>query len=228
MHKRHSALTAIVLSVLTSSAMLAQSEPTPDTRMSFFITSVGMGKAGNLGGLAGADQHCQTLAESVGAGGRTWHAYLSTSATATGPAVNARDRIGTGPWYNERKAVIAKDLAHLHGDTLELARLGNNITKETALTERGAKVEGVGDRPNRHDMITGSQPDGTAYTDGHDRTCQNWTSTSRSGSFQVGHSDRVGGGNMSWNSTHLVKGCSLEDFYLEDVHGGLFYCFAIN
>ncbi len=228
MHKSHWALTASVLSVLAWQAPFAQTLPAPDTRMSFFVTSVGMGKAGNLGGLAGADQHCQKLAGSVGAGDRTWRAYLSTSATATKAAVNARDRIGTGPWYNERKAVIAKDLAHLHGDTLELARLGNNITKETALTEQGAKVEGVGDRPNRHDMLTGSQPDGRAYADGADHTCQNWTSDSRSGAFQVGHSDRVGGGNMSWNSTHPVKGCSLEDFYLEDVHGGLFYCFAAD
>ena len=228
MHTTHWALTASVFCVLASHALFAQSAPAPDTRMSFFVTSVGLGKAGNLGGLAGADQHCQKLAQSVGAGDRTWRAYLSTSATATKAAVNARDRIGTGPWYSERKALIAEDLAHLHGDTIELARLGNNITKETALTEQGAKVEGVGDRPNRHDMLTGSQPDGRAYADGADHTCQNWTSDSRSGSFQVGHSDRVGGGNMSWNSTHPVKGCSLEDFYLENVHGGLFYCFAAD
>jgi hypothetical protein len=200
----------------------------PDTRMSFFVTSVGVGKGGNLGGLAGADRHCQALAESVGAGERTWRAYLSTSPMPGQPTINARDRIGKGPWYNERKAVVAKDLAELHGDTIELARLGNNVTKVTALTEKGETVLGLGDRPNKHDMLTGSKPDGTAYTDGVDRTCSNWTSSAKGGGVQVGHSDRMGGGNMSWNSTHIVKGCSPEDFYLEDVHGALFYCFAAD
>ncbi len=230
MTKRDFVLIAGTFSVLATHMLFAQNgpAPVPDTRMSFFITSEGIGKGGNFGGLAGADQHCQKLAASVGADGRTWRAYLSTSATAEQPAINARDRIGTGPWYNERKAVIARSIAELHGDTIELARLGNNITKETALTEKGARVEGVGDRPNRHDILTGSMPDGRAFTDGADHTCGNWTSTSRTGAVQVGHSDRIGGGNMSWNSTHTVKGCSLEDFYLEDVHGALFYCFAAN
>jgi hypothetical protein len=221
-------MVVVPILVLFSTPVFAQNTTAPDTRISFFVTSVGIGKGGNLGGLAGADQHCQTLAASVGAGSRTWHAYLSTEAQDGHPAINARDRIGTGPWYNERKARIAKDVADLHGDTLDAARLGNNITRDTALTEQGEMVKGLGERPNRHDVLTGSRSDGKAFTDGMDHTCQNWTSTASTGGAQVGHTDRTGGGNTSWNSTHNVKGCGLEDFYLEDVHGGLFYCFAVN
>ena len=219
----------LIAAVLVEAGQVAAQEtPAPDTRMSFFVTSIGTGEGGNLGGLDGADRHCQALAASVGAGNRTWRAYLSASPTAGKPVVNARDRIGKGPWYNERKALIARDVAELHGDTIESARLGNNITKPTALTEKGEIVLGLGDRPNRHDILTGSKPDGTAYADNADRTCSNWTSNAKGGGVQVGHSDRMGGGNMSWNSTHIVKGCSLEDFYLEDVHGALFYCFAAD
>ena len=144
--------------------------------MSFFVTSAGSGKGANLGGLAGADRICQTLAAAAGGGSKTWHAYLSAAAASGQPAVNARDRIGAGPWYNAKGARVAQNVADLHGDTLEQARRGNNITKVTALNEKGETVNGVGDTPNRHDMITGSQLDGTAFTDGADHTCRNYTS----------------------------------------------------
>jgi hypothetical protein len=186
--------------------------------MGFFVTSVGLGKGADLGGLAGADQHCQKLAAAAGAGSRSWHAYLSTS------TVNARDRIGQGPWYNSKGARIAQSLADLHGDTLELARQGNNISKATALTEKGESIKGFGDNPNQHDMLTGSQTDGRAYTDSADHTCQNWTS-SGSGTAQLGHHDRTGGGSVSWNSTHPSRGCSQENL-VSTGGAGLFYCFA--
>ena len=145
-------------------------EPPPP--MSFFVTSVGAGKGADLGGLAGADQHCQMLAAAVGRGSSTWHAYLSTQGAG---AVNARDRIGTGPWYNAKSQQIAANVAELHGDTLELARMGNRITKTSALSEKGEILNGMGDQPNEHDILTGSQPDGRAYTDADDHTCGNWT-----------------------------------------------------
>jgi hypothetical protein len=189
--------------------------------MSFFVTSTGSGKGGDLGGLAGADQHCQHLAQSAGAGAKTWHAYLSTQ----GPgAVNARDRIGTGPWQNAKGAVIAKDLAELHGN--------NHIDKQTALTEKGEMVNGRGDTPNMHDMLTGSQPDGTAFAAGEDRTCGNWTKSGQ-GAAMLGHHDRQGlrddDASKSWNSSHPSRGpdggCSQND--LKSTGGnGLFYCFA--
>jgi hypothetical protein len=176
--------------------------------------------------LAGADAHCQALAATVGAGDHTWHAYLSTQARGDQPSVNARDRIGQGPWYNSKGAAIARDLSDLHGDTLEEARLGSNLFKQSALNEKGQVGNGAGDTPNTHDMLTGSQPDGRAYRDNADHTCNNWTSSS-SGSAQVGHSDRTGGGNTSWNSSHATMGCSQQD--LESTGGaGLFYCFAID
>jgi hypothetical protein len=190
-----------------------------DTGLSFFITSAGPGNGANLGGLAGADQHCQKLAAAAGAGSRTWRAYLSTSAADGKPAVNARDRIGSGPWYNAKKVMIAKDAAELHGEK-------NNLTKETQLTEKGEIVNGRGDTPNRHDILTGSQLDGTAFTGSDDTTCRNWTSNGE-GSAQVGHHDRQGGGAnpTSWNSSHASKGCSQEN--LRGTGGdGLFYCFA--
>ena len=191
--------------------------------MTFFVTSVGLGKGADLGGLAGADAHCLALATAVGAGNHTWHAYLSTQ----GPgAINARDRIGAGPWYNAKNARIAQDVGDLHGDTLDQARLGNALGKQSALTEKGAVVNGVGDMPNTHDMLTGSKPDGTAYTDTADHTCNNWTSSS-TGSAQLGHSDRNGGGNTSWNSAHASRGCS-QDNLVSTGGAGLFYCFAIN
>src|SRR5882762_5366416 len=145
----------------------------PPGPMSFFVTSEGLGNGANLGGLAGADAVCQKLAASVGAGNKTWHAYLSTQAKGDQPAVNARDRIGQGPWYNAKGAAIAQNLADLHGDTIELARLGSNLFKQSALNEKGEVINGVGDNPNRHDMLTGSQPDGKAFIDGADHTCNN-------------------------------------------------------
>jgi hypothetical protein len=160
------------------------------------------------------------------AGNHTWHAYLSTQASGGQPAVNARDRIGAGPWYNAKGARIAKDVGDLHGDTLDQARLGSNLGKQTALTEKGALNNGVGDTPNTHDILTGSQPDGRAFADGMDHTCSNWTSDS-TGTAQLGHSDRNGGGNNSWNSAHPSRGCS-QDNLVSTGGAGLLYCFAIN
>ncbi|MGE3510224.1 MAG: lectin [Vicinamibacterales bacterium] len=205
----------------------AQQQQQPPQPMSFFITSVGLGNGANLGGLAGADKHCQTLAAAAGGGNKTWHAYLSTSASGNQPAVNARDRIGTGPWYNAKGQRIAQGLADLHGDTLELAQRGNNLTKITALTEKGMPVNGVGDTPNQHDILTGSTLDGRAFTDGQDHTCGNWTSNASTGSAQLGHSDRQGGGATSWNSIHPSRGCSQENLVATG-GAGLMYCFATN
>ncbi len=179
--------------------------------MSFFITSQGPGNGANLGGLAGADAHCQSLAAAVGAGNRSWHAYLSTNGSES---VNARDRIGRGPWHNVKGVMVAENIEQLHGD--------NNLTKETVLTETAAMTNGRGDRPNRHDILTGSGLDGTAS----DSTCENWTSGA-DGSAMVGHHDRTGGGAnpTSWNSAHGTRGCSQAN--LQSTGGdGLFYCFA--
>ena len=193
------------------------------TNMSFFVTSAGLGKGADLGGLEGADRHCQALAMAAGAGGKTWHAYLS--AQGANP-VNARDRIGRGPWTNAKGTVIAKDVAELHGD--------NQITKQTALTEKGAVVSGRGDTPNMHDMLTGSKPDGTTFAGGEDMTCGNWTK-SGAGTAMLGHADRTGFDESvvakSWNSSHPSRGpgggCSQDD--LKSTGGnGLFYCFATN
>jgi hypothetical protein len=191
-------------------------EPT----MTFFLTSAGPGNGADLGGLEGADAWCQRLATAVGAGGLTWHAYLSATATADAAAVNARDRIGSGPWYNQALVEVASDVANLHGDD-------NNLTKETVLNERGGMTNGRGDDPNRHDILTGSQLDGTVVPGDDDTTCDNWTSSGE-GSAMVGHFDRTGGGAnpTSWNSAHPSSGCSQED--LQGTGGdGLFYCFAI-
>jgi hypothetical protein len=217
-----------LLILLGASLVLAQqpAQQPPQQPMTFFVTSAGSGDGAKLGGLAGADQICQTRAQAAGAGSHTWHAYLSTQASGGQPAVNARDRIGAGPWYNAKGARIAKDLGELHGDTLDQARLGSNLAKQTALTEKGALNNGVGDTPNTHDMLTGSQPDGRAFTDGMDHTCNNWTSNS-TGTAQLGHSDRNGGGNNSWNSAHPSRGCS-QDNLVSTGGAGLFYCFAIN
>ncbi len=217
----------ILLGVVTSAVLayltLVQAQQAPAEPMSFFITSAGTGDGANLGGLAGADARCQTLAATVGRGGVTWHAYLSTQ----GPnAVNARDRIGSGPWYNARGQRVAQSVAELHGDTLEQARLGVALGKQLSLTEKGTVVNGVGDTPNQHDMLTGSQPDGRAFTDGADHTCNNWTS-SGAGTAQLGHSDKQGGGNGSWNSAHASRGCSQENL-VSTGGAGLFYCFAVN
>ena len=163
----------------------------------------------------------QALAAAVGRGSATWRAYLSTQ----GPnAVNARDRIGNGPWHNQKGQLISRDQAQLHGDTIELARVGPPIAKFTALTEQGTPVSGSGDNPNQHDILTGSTPDGRAFDDGADRTCRNWTANG-DGSAQVGHSDRTGGPSASWNSTHLSRGCGQEQLRASG-GAGLFYCFA--
>lgn len=192
-----------------------------DNDMSFFITSVGPGNGADLGGLEGADQHCQALAEDVGAGDRNWRAYLSTSASGSEEAVNARDRIGQGPWYNANGVLVARDVDHLHSED-------NNLGKETSLNEKDEVVNGRGDDPNMHDILTGSQLDGTAFPGDEDKTCSNWTSSGE-GSAQVGHHDREGGGQnpTSWNSAHGSRGCSQSD--LQGTGGnGLFYCFAID
>jgi hypothetical protein len=191
-------------------------------QMSFFITSAGPGKGADLGGIEGADRHCQQLAQAAGAGGKTWRAYLSTQGQN---AVNAKDRIGRGPWMNAKGEVIAKDVADLHG-------AGNKINKDMGLDEKGQKVNGRGDTPNRHDILTGSQEDGTAFAAGEDRTCGNWTKSGADGSAWVGHHDRIGlrddAPSKSWNASHSSRGgCSQEA--LRGTGGdGLFYCFAAN
>jgi hypothetical protein len=195
--------------------------------MSFFITSVGKGDGANYGGLAGADAYCQQLATAAGRGGATWHAYVSQQAANGMPAVNARDRIGSGPWYNQKGQMIARDLATLHGDTIDQARVGNALGKQISLTEKGTIVNGVGDMPNQHDILTGSRPDGTAFTDGMDHTCSNYTSNADTGSVMLGHADKQGGGNSSWNSAHPSAGCS-QPKLVQTGGAGLLYCFAVN
>jgi hypothetical protein len=192
--------------------------------MSFFITSAGPGDGASLGGLEGADAHCQALAEAVGAGDLTWHAYLSAPAMDGQEAVNARDRIGEGPWHNHAGVLVAEDVDDLHSDDA-------NLTKETILTEQGDMVNGRGDDPNRHDIITGSTLDGHLFVaeDGGDATCSNWASDAGDGSARVGHHDRQGGGQnpTSWNSAHGSRGCGQAD--LQGTGGdGLFYCFAVG
>jgi hypothetical protein len=222
-------LVALALApMLGSYFALAQQPPAgrgqqPQQPMSFFVTSVPKNDGGNYGGLAGADAHCQMLAQKAGRGDVKWVAYLSTQ----GPgAVNARDRIGQGPWYNARGALVGMNLAELHGDTLELARLGNRINKNNARTETGEVVKGVGDMPNQHDILTGSQPDGRAYTDGMDHTCNNYTSNADGrGSVQLGHHDKIGNANGSWNSAHPSRGCSQANLIATGGNGYL-YCFA--
>jgi len=195
--------------------------------MTFFVTSSGVGKGADLGGLEGADRHCQQLAQAAGAGGKTWHAYLSIQAVGGATAVNARDRIGKGPWQNAKGVVVAKSVDDLHGDN-------NNLTKQTALSEKGEVINGRGDTPNRHDVLTGSQPDGRAFPPGEDRTCGNWTKSGQ-GSAMLGHHDRMGLNDSapmkSWNSSHPSRGsdggCSQAD--LKSTGGdGLLYCFAVN
>jgi hypothetical protein len=206
-------LVAAGVLALQGGGVLAQ----PKTPIGFFITSVGSGDGANLGGITGADAHCQKLASAVGAGNRTWRAYLS--GTEGGKTVNARDRIGPGPWYNAKGVLIASNVAELHS---EAAKTG----KENSLNEKGEMVNGRGDKPNTHDILTGSQVDGTAFTDAEDHTCKNWTSNAE-GSAQLGHHDRQGGGAnpTSWNSAHASKGCSQANLVATG-GAGLFYCFA--
>ena len=214
-------LAAMALSLVGSYLVLAQApaqmQPQP---MGFFVTSVGSGNGANLGGLAGADKHCQTLAAAANAGARTWRAYLSTQGAG---AVNARDRIGAGPWANAKGAIVAQNVAALHGD---IERDRNNLNKLSALTEKAEMVNGVGDQPNTHDILTGSDSTGRAFTDAADHTCANWTSNG-AGSAQLGHHDRTGGANLSWNSAHASRGCSQPNLVATG-GAGLFYCFAIN
>jgi len=205
----------ITLALAVVGASADANAQSPD--MTFFVSSAGSGKGADFGGIAGADRHCQTLAAAAGAGSHTWRAYLSTSGS---PAVNARDRIGPGPWKNAKGVVIASNVAELHGT--------NNLNKQTALTEKGAVVNGRGDSPNTHDILTGSQPDGTAFAGSDDKTCGNWTKSGE-GTAIVGHHDRTGLDTsppaLSWNSSHPTRGCS--DDALKSTGGaGLIYCFA--
>lgn len=213
-------LTPIAGVAACTGLVFAQNAPSKPP-MTFFVTSVGSGKGANLGGLAGADAICQARAQAVGSGNRIWRAYLSTQGSG---AVNARDRIGRGPWHNINGLQIAADLADLHGDTLELARKGNLISRRSALTEKGEPISGGDSGPNRHDILTGSRLDGTAYKTQDDHTCRNWTSDT-DGAARVGHHDRASGLSISWNSAHLSEGCGPND--LPKTGGdGLFYCFA--
>jgi hypothetical protein len=213
-------LTATVFAVGSGAylTMSAQNQPP----LSFFIASAGSGDGANLGGLAGADKICQTLATAAGAGNRTWHAYLSASAANGQPAVNAKDRIGKGPWVNAKGVQVASSVADLHSDA-------NKLGKENSLTEKGAVVNGRGDNPNTHDILTGSNADGTLSSKANN-TCSNWTSNATgAGSARVGHHDKQGGGDApnSWNSAHDTRGCSQPDL-VGTGGAGLFYCFAIN
>ncbi len=226
---RFGARFGLCASVVLSGSLAAQAQQPPPQapEMTFFVTSVGPGKGADLGGLEAADRHCQTLAQSVGAGGKTWHAYLSTQAAGGGQAVNARDRIGHGPWQNFKKEIVAQSVEDLHSDS-------NKLGMQTSVTERGTIIPGVGYAPNRHDALTGSQMDGRAFPPGEDRTCSNWTSSTR-GAAMVGHVDRKGlrddAASRSWNSSHPSRGpdggCSQAD--LRSTGGdGLFYCFAVQ
>ena len=209
----------VLVAALLSLSWIASSQE-QKSAMTFFITSVGSGKGADLGGLAGADKHCQALAQAAGAGDRAWRAYLSASAADGKPAVNARDRIGNGPWHNAKGAIVAKNVDELHGE--------NNINRDSALSEKGDRINARGDKPNMHDILTGSQRDGRAFTSDEDRTCRNWTSSGE-GAAMVGHHDRMGlrddEASRSWNSSHPSRGCSQEALRSSGGNG-LFYCFA--
>jgi hypothetical protein len=218
----HVSVLAGTAALVAACAGMSSPGSSSSSGMGFFVSSTGSGRGGDLGGLAGADRLCTSLATAAGAGNRTWHAYLSTPGGAAGSAVNARDRIGTGPWRNAKGVVIANDVTELHGN--------NNITKQTALTEKGDVVNGRGDTPNMHDILTGSQPDGTAIAGNVDTTCGNWTKSGE-GAAMLGHSDRTGLDESvpakSWNSSHQSRGCSLDA--LKGTGGdGRIYCFAAN
>lgn len=214
---------AIAMAILLAGA--AAGAQAQQASMGFFVTSTNSGKGADFGGLAGADAFCQKLAAAVGAGGKTWRAYLSTQEAGGVAAVNAKDRIGKGPWQNVKGVVVAKDVADLHGPS-------NNLTKETALTEKGDVVKGRGDQPNQHDVLTGTRMDGTAFPPGEDKTCSNWTS-STTGAAQVGHHDRQGlptsppAEATSWNSSHATQGCAA-DVLPKTGGNGYLYCFAAN
>jgi hypothetical protein len=215
-------ISAIAVTLLGSAAVLAAQAPAHP--MSFFVSSTTPTGSGNLGGLAGADKICQDLAAAAGAGNRTWHAYLSTQTTADGPGVNARGRIGAGPWYNAKGTMIAGNVGDLHGDN---QRDRNNIQKANMLDEKGALIKGAGDMPNQHDILTGSDSDGRAFPAGIDTTCNNWTSDGTDHRAMLGHADRTGGGNVSWNSVHMSADCT-KDGLIRTGGAGHLYCFAIN
>ena len=217
----------LVSAVALFASLAAAPAQAQSANTTFFVTSTGPGKGADLGGIDGADKQCATLATAAGATAKTWHAYLSTQAADGKPAVNARDRIGKGPWQNSKGVVIAKDVADLHSAS-------NNLSKQTALSAKGEVINGRGDTPNRHDALTGSQPDGTAFAAGEDRTCKNWSSSTQ-GAAMMGHIDRIGlrddDASKSWNSSHPSRGpdggCSQAD--LKSTGGdGLLYCFAAN
>ena len=222
---RHLTTIAIALLLAGSGVTLQAQQPQqpqqPAMPMSFFVTSVGPGNGGNLGGLAGADKHCQQLAAAAGAGNRMWRAYLSTTAAGATPNVNARDRIGRGPWYNAKGQLIASNVDDLHEDR-------NNIRKPTALNEKGAEVNGVGNTPNEHDILTGSDSMGRALPGAAQvTTCNNWTSADDTSRTIVGHHDRLGGASASWNATHASAGCS-QPSLVKTGGAGLLYCFAAD
>ena len=213
------------LSLFALMIVVAPVAPPQQHAMSFFITSAGPGDGAKLGGLAGADAHCKALADASGAAGitgKTWRAYLSAKASGNQPAVNAKDRIGNGPWYNSKGVLVAQSVADLHSDN-------NKLSKENSLTEKGAVVNGRGDTPNQHDILTGSLMNGTLAPDTTDTTCNNWSSNGTTGGAYVGHHDRQGGGAnpTSWNSAHLSRGCSQQNLVATGGNG-YFYCFAIN
>ena len=217
---KFAASTTVILATLAVSGCADPQQ----NRMTFFVTSVGSGKGADLGGLAGADRHCQNLAQAVGAGNRTWRAYLSTAATSTAPGINAIDRIGRGPWQNAKGVVVATDIENLHA--------ASNITKQTNLTEKGTVVNGRGDTPNTHDILTGSQTNGLAFPAGTDLTCGDYTKSGADGAVQMGHSDRQGLTEdyyaRSWNSSHASRGGCSQPALVSTGGAGLFYCFAIN
>jgi hypothetical protein len=216
-------LGSVASATILAAALAGCATSTPQSGAGFFVTSEGNGKGADFGGLAGADKHCQALAAAAGLGDKSWRAYLSASAAGSTPAVNAKDRIGTGPWKNVKGVVIATNVDELHGN--------NNLTKQTALTEKGGVVNGRGDTPNQHDVLTGTQMNGTAFAGSDDKTCGNWTKGGADGSAIVGHIDRQGLPTVpiaeatSWNSSHASQGCSL-DALKKTGGAGLLYCFA--
>ena len=222
-HLRNASIVAVAFATSTVLIVRAQTPATQTTSspMSFFITSAGPGDGANLGGIDGADRHCQSLALAAGAGQRQWRAYLSAGALDGKTAVNARDRIGKGPWVNAKGVKVADSVADLHSDN-------NKLGKENSLNEKGAQVNGRGDSPNTHDMLTGSNLDGTLYGKAGEGTCNNWTSNA-AGSARLGHHDKQGGGQNpnSWNSAHDSKGCSQANL-VGTGGAGLYYCFATN
>jgi hypothetical protein len=218
-------LSAIAITLLGSAAVFAQGQAqAPQHPMTFFVTSSTPTGSGNLGGLAGADQICQNLAQAAGAGNHAWHAYLSTQGAGGVEGVNARGRIGAGPWYNAKGVMIAANVGDLHGDN---HRDRNNVQKANMLTEKGELIKGFGETPNEHDILTGSDSDGRAFPAGIDTTCNNWTSDGTDRKAMLGHADRSGGGNVSWNSVHMSRDCTKAGLIATGGAGHL-YCFATN